>query len=326
MPLSPPAGAPPSGTAPSTTRHATRRRQAPRPNRGNRAVGRRTAAAVGPIAAVLAALAVAAAPARAATTIAADPAAQELTALDGTVVWVSGAPGAQMLMQHDASGIHAVQAAPPARLYRSIDLGRDRAGGLVLSYVRCQTIDSCVVRRDDLRGHRASFTGLAPPGCGLTTAPAVWRTAVAYGLACHRRGSRTLDAARSGLYLKPDGRSPRRLALPRAATRAGATIGAVDLRGGRVAAVAEDVAAYAVSQTTAGTGMRSYLAAVSEGDTDERVNGIALATTRTLWTLTTTTYPGDPPAACLTRASHPVLRSGPPPSGRSPSPRANCAG
>jgi hypothetical protein len=256
---------------------------------------------VGPIAALLAAVAIAAAPARAATTIVADPAAQEVTALDGTLVWVSGAPGAQTLMQHDASGARPVQVAPPARLYRSIDLGRDRAGGPVLTYLRCRTIDTCVARRDDLRGHRGSFKGLGLPRCTLTTAPAVWRTAVAYGLACHKRGSRTLDAARSGRYLEADRGSPRRLAVPRAVTRAGATIGAVDLRGGRVAAVAEDVAAYAFSQTTAGTGMRSFTAAVSEGDTDERVAGMALGTTRTLWTLTTTTYPGEPNSARIAR-------------------------
>jgi hypothetical protein len=255
--------------------------------------------------AALAALLLAASAARAAdaaTPVVADPAAQDVTALDGTVVWVSGAPGAQALMRHDASGDRAVQGAPRAYAYRSIDLGRDRSGRLVLSYVRCSTASSCAMRRDDLRGHRASFRGLEPSRCSLTTAPAVWRTAAAYGLLCRKAGSRTFDAARSGLYVKADGRSARRLPLPRAATQAGATsITHVDLRGTRVAAVAADVYAFAFSQSTSGTAMQSMRAATSEGDGDERVVGLALGTTATLWTLTDSSHAGDPNSARIAR-------------------------
>jgi hypothetical protein len=39
-------------------------------------------------------------------------------------------------MQHDAAGDRPVEGAPQAYSYRSIDLGRDRAGNLVLTYVR----------------------------------------------------------------------------------------------------------------------------------------------------------------------------------------------
>jgi hypothetical protein len=240
--------------------------------------------------------------AHAATPVVADPAAQDVTALDGTVVWVSGATGAQTLMQHDAAGDRPVAGAPRAFAYRSIDLGRDRSGALVLSYVRCATASSCAVRRDDLRGHRASFRGLEPTRCALTTAPAVWRTAVAYGLLCRKAGSRTFDAARSGLYVKADGRSARRLPLPRAAVQAGAdSITHVDLRGTRVAAVAADVYAYAFSQTTSGTAMQSARVATSEGDGDERVAGMALGTTSTLWALTDSSHAGDPNSARVAR-------------------------
>jgi hypothetical protein len=240
--------------------------------------------------------------AMAATTVAVDPTATELTALDGTVVWVSGALGAQTLMQHDASGSRPVAGAPTARSYRSIDLGRDRRGALVLTYVRCPAAGGCVVRRDDLGGHRASFSDLALTRCTLTTTPAVWRTAVAYGLECRKAGSRTFDAARSGLYVKSDARAPRRLPLPRAAVKAGSTsITRVDLRGTRVAAVAADVYAYAFSETTTGADMRSMLAAVSEGDGDERVTGLALGTTATVWTLTVSSHAGDPNAARIAR-------------------------
>jgi hypothetical protein len=253
---------------------------------------------------LLAALAAAcAAPAaNAATTVVADPAAQDATALGGTIVRVSGAPGAQTLVQHDASGDRPVAGAPRAYAYRSIDLGRDRAGALVLTYVRCATPSACVVRRDDLHGRRASLRGLALTRCTLTTAPALWRTVTAYGLSCRRRGSNTVDAARSGVYVKIAGRAPRRLPLPRAAAQAGATsITHIDARGDRVAAVAADVYAYAFSQTTGGRGMRFFRAATSEGDGDERVTAMALGTTDTLWTLTASSHAGDPNAARITR-------------------------
>ena len=247
---------------------------------------------------------VAAAPraAHAATPVVADPAAQDAAAIDGTVVWVSGATGAQTLMQHDAAGDRPVAGAPRAFAYRSIDLGRDRAGAPVLSYVRCAIANSCAIRRDDLHGHRVSFRGLEPARCSLTTAPAVWRTAVAYGLLCQKAGSRTFDAARSGVYVKADGHSARHLPLPRAAVQAGAdSITHVDLRGTRVAAVAADIYAYAFSQTTSGTAMQSARVATSEGDGDEGVAGMALGTTSTLWTLTASSHAGDPNAARVAR-------------------------
>src|SRR4051794_37870605 len=182
-----------------------------------------------------------AAPAANAATVVPDPAAGAVTALGGTLVWVTGAAGSQTLMRHDASGTRRVPGAPAARFYRSIDLGHDRAGAPVLTYVRCPASGACVARRDDLRGRRASLPGLTLTRCSLTTAPAVWRTAAAYGLLCRKGDGRTLDAARSGLYVKADGRSPRRLPLPRAAVEAGATsVTHADLRGTSVAAVAAD--------------------------------------------------------------------------------------
>jgi hypothetical protein len=250
----------------------------------------------------LVAAAVIAPAANAANTVAADPVAQDVTALGGTVVWVSGAFGAQTLMQHDAVGDRPVMGAPRAQSYRSIDLGRDRNNRLVLTYARCSGPGACALRRDDLHGHRASFKGLQPTRCSLTTAPSLWRSATAYGLLCHRRGSRAFDASRSGLYVKVDGRSARRLALPAAATRAGATsITHVDARGTRIAAVAADVWAFAFSETTGGNAMHSARVATSEGDGDERVAGMALGTASTLWTLTDSSYAGDPNRARVSR-------------------------
>ena len=80
--------------------------------------------------AILSAPALLAAPAaaHADTTVAADPAAQDVDALDGTVVWVSGAFGSQRLMQGTAAGTAPVAGAPVATAYRSLDLGRDARG------------------------------------------------------------------------------------------------------------------------------------------------------------------------------------------------------
>src|SRR3954465_11114037 len=147
-----------------------------------------------------AALLACAAPAAADTTIA---------ALDGTVVWVSGEPGSQMLMQR-ADGVTApVAGAPAAQGYRSVDLGHDAHGGLVLTYRRCSTFSRCVARRDDLHGHRASFRGLVSRGCVLSSGVAGGGNGVAYGLECR-------DARRTGLYV-----SGRHLPRPRDAVRFG---------------------------------------------------------------------------------------------------------
>ena len=252
--------------------------------------------------AILAALAVLAAPAiaQADTTVAADPAAQDVDALDGSVVWVSGRFGSQRLMQKTDAGVKPVAGAPVAAAYRSIDLGRDGRGGLVLTYLRCRTASSCVARQDDLRGGRRSLRGLTLPGCSLSTAPALWRTRAAYGLAC--RHGRTFDPRRTGLYVKIAGGAPRRLPLPAAAVRAGADeLTAVELRGTRVGAVAADIYEYAFSQTVTGGDRRSFLAAASEGDSDAHARGVSLGTGGALWTLVDAEHVGDPNQAVIFR-------------------------
>jgi len=259
--------------------------------------------------AILAALAVLAAPAvaHADTTVAPDPAAQDVDALDGAVVWVTGRFGSQRLMQKTDAGVAGVPGAPVAAAYRSIDLGRDARGGIVLTYLRCRTASSCVARQDDLRGGRRSLRGLTLPGCSLSTAPALWRTRAAYGLACRR--SRTFDAKRTGLYLKTAGRAPRRLPLPAEAVRAGADeLTAVDLRGTRVGAVAADIYEYAFSQTVTGGDRRSFLAAASEGDSDAHARGVSLGTGGALWTLVDAEHVGDPNQAVIFRQAGSCLQ------------------
>ncbi len=252
------------------------------------------------VALALAALTPAVAPAQRPATIA-DPAAVEVTALDGTIVWVTAtADGRQALMQHRAGVTGPVPGAPAAAAYRSIDLGRDTRNGLVLTYLRCETPSRCAARQDDLAGRRASVPGLAVKGCAPTTAPALWRGRAAYGLSC-RKGTR-FDAGRSGVYVKSPGRAPRRLARPTGAARAGAALlTAVDVRGTQVAAVAADIWAFAFTQTVNGTGLRSFRVASSEGESDQRARGLALGTTGTLWSLATSTHPDSAPQAVLHR-------------------------
>src|SRR3954454_1828508 len=174
-----------------------------------------------------AALAVAPAAACAAdTTIAADPAAQRVAALDGKVVWVSGKFGRQSLMTVDAPGAtpHAVPGVPEARSYQSIDLGRDVEGRLVLTYLQCSSGDRCVALRDDLGGHHAGVKGLRPKGCTWSAAPAIWRARMAYGLYCNSK-------KRGGLFVKRVGSPARRLPLPKDAVKYDSRlISYVDLR------------------------------------------------------------------------------------------------
>jgi len=86
-----------------------------------------------PLAAAVAALALPAS--AAADTVVPDPTAREISALGGTLVWAGEtSSGAQVLMQRNPDGtIARVAGAPPARFYRSVDLGFDSRGRLVLT-------------------------------------------------------------------------------------------------------------------------------------------------------------------------------------------------
>jgi hypothetical protein len=249
-----------------------------------------------------AALAVPAAAACAADTLVTpDPVAQQITALDGTVVWVSGKFGKQKLMQRTPDGtVSAVKGAPQSRSYPSIDLGHDSDGKLLLTYMRCDTSKSCKVLWNDLDGRRATFRNLTLPGCTLSTTASQWRTTVAYGLFCRRNGK--ADNARTGLYVKAKGKAPRQLHRPKDAIKFGArAIEAVDLRGSRVAALAADIYEYAFSQTVSGKDVRSIFAAASEGDSDADSRGVALGSGGTLWTLTDAEHLDDPKESIIFR-------------------------
>jgi hypothetical protein len=238
-------------------------------------------------------LAALAAPASAAADdlVAADPAAGSVTALNGRVVWVSGPYGAERLMRTTATGFERVPGAPTAKSYSSIDLGLDPRGHTVLTYLRCRRAGRCTAIRDDLRGHRASIRGLAPRGCALSTAPSMWRARVAYGLGCRHGGS--------GLYVKR-GSSVRRLPLPHDAVKFGSTaIAWVDLRGTRVGAATEDIYSYAFVDTVNGTRKGSWLAAASEGESDEHVVGLSVGSLGDLWALTDSVHTGDPNEAVI---------------------------
>lgn len=229
----------------------------------------------------------------------ADPAAGQITALDGTIAWVTGPFGHQRLMLRRPDGTVApVAGAPESRSYRAIDLGRDADGKLLLTYERCESASRCKMLWNDLDGRRASFRGITPPQCRLS-AVSQWRTRIAYGLDCF--GS-TANRKLTGLYRRTRGHAPVRLPRPKDAVRFGVRhIESVDLRGLRVAAVAADIYAYSFSQTVGGRDMRSFLAAASEGESDEHARGLAIRSATTHWTLTTAVHTGDPNVALIFR-------------------------
>ena len=207
-----------------------------------------------------------------------------MTALDGTLVWASGAFGAQVLMRSTGGRVTRVEGAPQADAYGSIDLGRDARGRLVLTYARCLS-GSCTMLRDDLRGHRQAFRGWEPAGCRLSTAPVLWRARAAYGLSCVTPTGEA-DAQRSGLYVRRRWGLARPLPLPAEAVAFGIRdISATDLRSRRAAGVAAEGYAFAFSVGIDGRGLRSFWAAVTEGDTQQTVEGLALGAEGVLWTL-----------------------------------------
>jgi len=234
--------------------------------------------------------------------IAPDPAAQQITALDGTIAWVTGAFGHQNLMQRTPDGtISRVKGTREAGSYRSIDLGHDQDGALRLTYLRCDgNADStCRALWNDLDGRRATFRNLTIPGCTVSTAPSWWRTRIAYGLDC--TGSKA-NRKLTGLYVKKGAHTPLHLPRPKDAVKFGVMhVAHVDLRGTQVAATVNDIFEYSFSETTAGRGIRSFLAAASEGDSGEDARGLAIQSTSTHWTLTDATHAGDPDETLIFR-------------------------
>ena len=188
------------------------------------------------------------------TLVVPDPAAEQVTALDGTLVWVSGEFGRQRLMQRTPDGtIAAVRGTREARDYSrrrprprqrrhaaadvpALRRGRRRAR-------RCGTTSTGAARRFASSPCRVAGSTRRP----RSGAPASPTASSARGSAANRK--------RSGLYVKRGSRKPVRLPRPKDAVKFRITnIADVDLRSTRVAAVAADVYEYSFSQTTAGTG------------------------------------------------------------------------
>jgi hypothetical protein len=191
-----------------------------------------------------------------------------------------------------------------ATALRNPDLGRDAQNRLVLAYARCSTLSKCTYVRDDLAGTATAFK-LAPKNCAISSTPAVWGRRVAFGAACFKRvkGKRVSDAARSGLYVRKGSAKPRRLPTPRDARRTGSdSVIATDLRGTNVAAVFTDIASFAVLRGVAAKSpARTIRVGSSEGDTDQRVIGLALPSATTMFTLTDSNYGGEPAQSIINR-------------------------
>jgi hypothetical protein len=229
--------------------------------------------------------------------------ARQLTALDGTLVWLTGDFPDQTLMQRSPDGTVApVTGAPPAR-YAAIDLGHGGRGELVLTYSRCAGA-TCTAISDDLDGHRVSFKHLAPKRCVVTGAPSRWGSRVAYGLACDKLGGKpgVHDATRSGLFVRKNSAAPKRLRLPKDATKFRIdSVSRVDLRGTTVGAAVSDIYSYAFAQTVNATHLRTSLAAASEGESDQHIVGQSLGAGGVLWTLVDAIHTGDPLSAHISR-------------------------
>jgi hypothetical protein len=251
------------------------------------------------------------------TLVVADPTVERVAALDTTIVWVSGKRGSQILMSHTGSGDAPVSGAPPAFAYPSIDLGHDPSGNLILTYEVCEPT-SCAAFHDDLAGHHGAYTRLAGKGCSLASAPAVWGTRIAYGRDClDRDGIR--DPGRSGLYVLQRSRRARRLPLPALARRNLASIEAVDLRGGRVAAVVQLSPAteeISFSETVAGRHRYRGPTAARSTDIQSSLARLTLGPAGALWTLING-FPGPnvisrTTTACTQSEELPVPLSDPP--------------
>lgn len=230
--------------------------------------------------------------------------ARQMTALDGTIVWVSGKFPNHTLMQRGPDGTIKPVAGAPRATYFSIDLGHDGAGKLVLTYLRCAGTKNCKAYSDDLAGHRVTFKRLAPKRCTVTAAPARWGSRVAYGLGCSKLTGKpnVHDPKRSGLFVRKGAGAPKHLRLPRNATKFGIDgVQWVDLRGTKVGAVVADIYSYAFSQGVDGTHLRSAFVAASEGESDESVRGLSLGTGGALWTLVDAVHTGDPNQARISQ-------------------------
>jgi hypothetical protein len=229
---------------------------------------------------------------------------QRMTALDGTLVWVQGAFPNNTLMQRNPDGtIAPVQGAPKAS-YRSIDLGHDSNGKLVLTYLRCAGTKGCKPYSDDLAGHRVTFKHLAPARCTVSAAPARWGSRVAYGLDCDKPTGKqgVHDAKRSGLFVRKGSAAPRQLKRPKDAIHFDVDfVRWVDLRGTTVGAAVTDVYSYAFSEMVNGTHLKFTFAAASEGDSDENIVGQSLGAGGVLWTLVDSEHAGDPNEARITK-------------------------
>ena len=255
----------------------------------------------------LAALAAAPAAAQAANTVVVPGVeANRLTALDGTLVWSTGKFPNYTLMQRTPDGTVAQVAGAPVGNYRSIDLGHNGNGDLVLTYLRCEGNKNCKAVSDDLQGKRTFYKKLVPRRCELTSAPSRWNSRVAYGLSCDKlRGEPNVhDRTRTGLFVRKGSAPAKRLNRPKDARKFGIDhVRYVDLRGTNVGAVVSDIYSYAFSQTVNGSNLRSTFIAGSEGESDEQVVGAATGMGGLFWTLVDSSHTGDPNEARIARLS-----------------------
>lgn len=214
-----------------------------------------------------------------------DNGADQITALDGTIVWSNGS----RLMRRSPSGTIAPVPGAPLTSHRGIDLGRNAEGDVVLTYLRCTTVTRCDPYVDDLAGNSVALKHLAPKRCVLATAPSVWASKLAYFLRCFKlRGpSNVPDAKRSGLFLRVGSGAPRRLWMPDGTTRFDLNSPPrIDLRGRTVGAVVGKRNKLAITQAIDARQQRVARVATQGNGGAQIVTGMALDSSGVLWTVT----------------------------------------
>ena len=214
-----------------------------------------------------------------------DVGAQSMTALDGKVVTITGAAPNHSLKLRQPNGT-VVSVLAPVGTYRSVDLGHDASGNLILTYIRCDIgSPSCNAYVDDLAGHRTAFQALTPARCRLSSAPSRWGNRTAFGLLCDKLSGppNVFDASRSGLFVRTGSGTPKRLRAPSGTAR---RVDRVDLRGTIVGAVAPSNESRAFTQTVDATNLRSMQITDNQGETDSWTTlSMALGSGERLWTL-----------------------------------------
>ena len=130
-----------------------------------------------------------------------DATAEDVDALHGVVVWHRNRGGRRMLMRRIAGRTSRVPGVPSSPAPINLDLGIDRRGRVVATYVRCRSLGgrcSGPFVVDVRRGGERRLRLPVPRGCSTPKVSSMWRTRVAYTLICPHNDHDGVHVARAG--------------------------------------------------------------------------------------------------------------------------------